>query len=448
MTTLRAVQPTPLAESLARLEGLVSPYTGLVREVGELLSAPGDTRLIRLACRLANLGVLTGVDVDLRPGGYAAGRELARAAALGEAAERYSACSVPEAEIVLAPASELGREAVAPERFALFRGDQYARPDFPFRRFTSSTPVRWIRGFSLPDGSPAWLPLQLVCLARAGPAAPEEERIGYTTSSGAACAASLEEALLRGLLELVERDAFCLVWYNRLSLPLLDIGREPELVAHARRYFEPAGTRFGGVDLSSFLGVPTVLGVVRGVPPDAGPLGLGAASATTAAEAWRRALAEAFAVHAWVRSVRLSGAEPQYRPDFADIVTFDDHLLFYSTYEHAALTEFLDAGSARVTIADVPPLEGAHALGWLETLCARLEEQGSCAYAVDITSPDIRRAGLHVVKVVAPELCPLDVAYEGRFLGGRRLYEAAFHVGLRAGPLEPDDVNPHPHPFP
>jgi ribosomal protein S12 methylthiotransferase accessory factor len=53
-----------------------------------------------------------------------------------------------------------------------------------------------------------------------------------------------------------------------------------------------------------------------------------------------------------------------------------------------------------------------------------------------------------VAKVVAPELQPLDVAYDGRFLGGRRLYRAAFELGLRAEPATFDDLNPHPHPFP
>ena len=70
------------------------------------------------------------------------------------------------------------------------------------------------------------------------------------------------------------------------------------------------------------------------------------------------------------------------------------------------------------------------------------------AYAVDVTAPDIADAGLRVAKVVAPELQPLDVAYDARFLGGRRLYRAAFELGLRDEPATFDDLNPYPHPFP
>jgi ribosomal protein S12 methylthiotransferase accessory factor len=52
------------------------------------------------------------------------------------------------------------------------------------------------------------------------------------------------------------------------------------------------------------------------------------------------------------------------------------------------------------------------------------------------------------VKVVAPELCSLDVPHAARFLGGPRLYRAAYELGLRRTPLTEDDVNPEPHPFP
>jgi ribosomal protein S12 methylthiotransferase accessory factor len=81
-------------------------------------------------------------------------------------------------------------------------------------------------------------------------------------------------------------------------------------------------------------------------------------------------------------------------------------------------------------------------------VAARLESRGVSAYAADVTSPDVLDGGLRVVHVVAPELCALDVVEGARFLGGRRMYEAAFDAGLAPRPLEPSDLNPDPHPFP
>src|SRR5204863_321338 len=95
-----------------------------------------------------------------------------------------------------------------------------------------------------------------------------------------------EAAILTGLLEVVERDAFMLAWHNRLSLPRLDWSGDPELVRLDRRYFATSGLRYSAVDLSVFLDVPTVLGVVHGPAQALGALGVGAASAPSVADAW------------------------------------------------------------------------------------------------------------------------------------------------------------------
>jgi ribosomal protein S12 methylthiotransferase accessory factor len=291
-----------------------------------------------------------------------------------------------------------------------------------------------------------YLPAQLVFMPwerRIG----EEVRIGHATSSGLACAASLEEAVLTGLLELVERDAFMLVWHNRLSLPLLDWSCDPGIVRLDRRYFATSGIRYSAVDLSVFLDVPTVLGVVHGEPGSLGALGVGAASAPCVETAWRKALAEAFSVRRWVRDRAYEEPGRLGRPAAA-IQTFDDHTLYYADEQRAGRAAFLDGSSERRDTRAVAPLEGENVLEHIEAVCRRLEHHAHTAYAADVTSPDVAAAGLRVVHVLVPELCALDVVEGARFLGGRRLYEAAFEAGLVPRRLAPADLNPDPHPFP
>jgi ribosomal protein S12 methylthiotransferase accessory factor len=274
-----------------------------------------------------------------------------------------------------------------------------------------------------------------------------EARIGYATSSGLACGATLEEAILTGLLELVERDGFMLAWHNRLSLPLLDWRDDEEIARLDLRYFAPSGLRYAAVDLSAFLGVPAVLGVVQGTAGQLGALGVGAAAAPTVGVAWRKALAEAFSVHRWVRDRSLEHPEQLDRPA-AEIETFDGHTMFYADRGRAERAAFLVASRKRRSTTEVSPLEGENILELIEAVTRRLGARGASAFAVDVTSPDVRSAGLHVVHVVAPELCGLDVVEGARFLGGRRMYEAAFEAGLVPRPLRPADLNPDPHPFP
>lgn len=442
---LRPVQPTLAAEVLPRLRTFVSPFTGVVHSVDETLAAPDEHRLISIACEVADGRPTVGGPVEEYSSSEHVLRDTAEAASIGEALERYSAAFVPAERLVVSSADDLAG-AVNPGRFALFHDTQFADPTFPFHPFRGDTVVSWVPGFCLPTGRLAYLPAQLAFMAWDRWTSTEPQ-IAYTTSSGLACAPTLEEAVLAGLLELIERDAVMLVWYGRLSLPLLEWSRDPALVRLDARYFAPTGLRFSAVDLSIFCGVPTVLGVVHGAPGVIGALGVGAASAPTVGAAWRKALAEAFAVQRWVRDHAHERPE-DVEAEAVDIRGFDGHTMFYAHPDRAARAAFLDGSPQCRDIRDVAPLAGSDVLERLGAACNHLARRGASAYAVDVTSPDVRSAGFHVVRVIAPELCNLDVIERARFLGGSRLYEAAYEAGLVGRPYAVADLNPDPHPFP
>jgi ribosomal protein S12 methylthiotransferase accessory factor len=447
MTGATEATETPAGESLRRLTTLVSPYTGVIRVVVDVLAGPGEIPRVAVTCETAHGELLPGGAVSRLGSGSGPDRETALAAALGEAVERYSAAgpAAPE-RLRVGSAAELGERAVRPERFALFAAHQYGEQSFPYRPFTKTSQVAWIEGFRLPDRESALLPAQLVFLNRLDGA--EEHRVGPSTSNGLACRATLDEAVLAGLFEVVERDAFMIVWANRLSLPRLSWERDDELLAFETRYLAPTGLRYAAVDLSAFWDVPTVLGIARGDESAAAALGVGAASATTVQRAVRKALDEAFRVQAWAADLTFLEPDRSFARDHSDIRDFDDHVRYYADRESAYAAAFLDAAGEVRDVADVRRLPGDSAPAQIEAIAERLESRGCSAYAVDVTATDIRDAGLAVAKVVAPELCPLDADHRTRFLGGRRLYEAAFELGLTGRVLGPGDLNPDPHPFP
>ena len=161
--------------------------------------------------------------------------------------------------------------------------------------------------------------------------------------------------------------------------------------------FDRAGLGYAAVDLSSIHRIPCVLGVVRAPEGTPGALGVGAAAAPTVERAWWKALAEAFSAR--TAGVKLTLLEPD--ADERPVVSFEDHIRRYADHRHAASTAFLDAGSDRVPLESVPPLEGESPEELLAALCGRIGAAGSSAYAVDVTAPDVAELGLTVAKVIA-----------------------------------------------
>ncbi|WP_437981725.1 YcaO-like family protein [Sorangium sp. So ce117] len=444
--TPRRAQCTPLAEIARRLRTLVSPYTGVVRDTVELLRAPDDCRFFNVGARTGDMSDLVGAPSEVMSSAVHPDREAAWVAAVAEAVERYSSFYVPAGDLVLSSYEELDGAAPEPESFALFHPSQYASSDFPYVPFTSGTRVRWARGWSIQDGMPAWLPAQLTFMG--SHLARGEPQIAYATSSGTALGGTLEEAAFSALMEVIERDAFMLAWNNRLELPLLDWQGDDSLRHDERVVPVPAGIHYAALDASVFFRVPTAIGVTRCTLAGQPALTVGAASAATGQEAARKALREAFQTR--VLAKELLSALPRGRCalEAHQVRTFDDHAFYHALRENSASSAFLDRSRERRYLGDVPPLEGTDVLGQTASAVRALARRGVGAYLVDITSPDVRDAGLWVVRVICPELCRLDAPHTARFLGGKRLYHAAYEAGLRDRPLSFADINVHPHPFP
>jgi len=423
------------------LESLVSPFVGVVRGVQDVLAGPEDVRLATAWCESAHPQTLIGAAVAHSGGGSGRSTTEARTAAIGEAVERYSACFVDREALVVTTARRLGARAVDPSRFALFTARQLRSPGFRYVPFDLDTELAWIEGVAPPDGEPAWLPAQLVHLA----GHEHEPQIARATSSGLACHASRAVAVESALLELLERDAFMITWKARLTFPLLEWDGNLRLAQFELSFLRPTGLQWRVVNLSAFWDVPCAAAVVRSRAAGSAPLGVGAAAGATIERAVTKALDEAARVRTWADALHRLG---QTAPDPCDIRDFDDHIRFYADPANADGVAFLDASTQRRGTDRIPALPGASADERVEAICRRLARRGTSAYSVDVTSPDVRDAGLTVVRAIAPELCALDVEHDAPTLGGRRLYDEPFRLGLRRRPLTKDEINPDPHPFP
>jgi ribosomal protein S12 methylthiotransferase accessory factor len=83
-------------------------------------------------------------------------------------------------------------------------------------------------------------------------------------SNGNAAGASLEDAIVQGFLELVERDAVALWWYNRTRQPQVDLDAFGEpWVERTRQEYRRLSRHVWALDLTTDLGIPVVVALSR-----------------------------------------------------------------------------------------------------------------------------------------------------------------------------------------
>ncbi|UJR83391.1 YcaO-like family protein [Sandaracinus amylolyticus] len=223
-------------------------------------------------------------------------RTEAEAGALAEALERHAAepCRARIATHI-ARAAELGDAALDLASLAL--GTWVDRD-------VLDAPLEWCRGAWLATGEPVWVPADLVFFPFVP--APDRVLLAAPSTTGLASGETWDRAVLHGLLECVERDA----WARALALVSIGRGgRIPHLDAAATPLLERvarAGLSLVLHDLTHDLGIPSVLAVI-----DDGSLAhVGAASHLRAEVALERAVLEA----AQSRVTDLQGAREDLAP--------------------------------------------------------------------------------------------------------------------------------------
>jgi ribosomal protein S12 methylthiotransferase accessory factor len=421
------LDPTPL---------LLSPRTGVLRFLRDVpVPAHYPVGFRQVASGIARTRTFTPETSDAQGAGYAIDDEAAaRGAAIGEAVERYSGFVVPRG-LPWGTAAELRRAAgpdpVAPGSFALYSAAQHAEPGFPFAPLTDETPTRWATAQALDDGPTALVPASMAWAVPPRDAGPPLHGV---LQAGLAAGPSWRSAVWSGLCEVLERDAMTLGWYGRGGLHEVDVGEDlrslaagPEgrLAATWWRFPHPFG--------------PPVIGAFLR-DRETGLVALGMGCRPTAGDAAGKALTEACQLllllddyddeHGPFAAAARHAGSPLlpwraardyargYGPELQDARDYGCHLQLALD---PAILRAVELGlqDGRLPTESLAALDAAPPAD-LEGTVARLSAAGHRALAVDLTTPDVRRAGLHVVRVVVPGL--YGNAPVGRpFLGGARL---------------------------
>ena len=420
---------------LRRLIGLVDPDIGVIRlltDEGDYF--PDEASFLTYRAELAASGALSdgGYTATSAVGGRALTRSDAVTGAVFEAYERYCLAIYRRDDLIGASHVELvaaGETAVDPVRLAGWR------PDSNGGRIAHET-ISWTRAYSVLLNRDIWVPSQLVHLPYRFE--PDEPVLREPLSTGTAAGLTRGAAVLRGLFEVVERDAAMLLHY--LRLPTAELSQEtladPELAGMLN---ELAARRLPARLLQVDNGIGAAAVVARiDDPSGIGPAQvLGSKCASEPAAAARGALLEAATMRRAlrVRAERVrAGAEP-YLADLSRIDSVDTRSNVWAQPELTGALEYLVPGGNLTENA--PHWRGT--TGFVEdVLCS-----GGDILIADVTTPDVSALGLSVVKVIVPDLQPMHLS-ELRSSWTDRLLRFGCPPGTRRTPA---DLNPVPHPF-
>jgi ribosomal protein S12 methylthiotransferase accessory factor len=386
-------------------------------------TASGTAPHLRTFRNHPELGPLArGDGIDL------ASASLSMTRCLFELLERVWSPNVNVARLPYKSRSDLADEALDPRRFALLSDEEYEATKRHIR-YTDDLKLHWTECWRLAATGmlePALVPAVLV-YPGFGIRCPEE-RFVPMLSTGIAAGTRYDEALLRGLCEVVERDAFAITWLRHGAPPRVPT-KASCLGPGARSVVDDLeADRFevSLFDLTLDIAIPVAMAAITDRRKDELPqtvLGLGCSPWPT--QALEKALAEA-----------LQQMTNRYEfPGGTDVVSKAVERALPAAEESArsqALAAFLGSG-AMSSRFDGPAREPdpARTPEMLIASLAEIERHGFSAHFCDLTPPELGDGDRFcLVRVLVPGLQPHLYESDCWRLASGRLHEPPEKLGL------------------
>ncbi|MGK7939731.1 MAG: TOMM precursor leader peptide-binding protein [Crocosphaera sp.] len=432
----RAITPQ---QTIQTYEHLISKITGVVTELIRVTDPTNPlVHTYSAGHAFGSATSLRGLRSTLKHKSSGKGKtdSQSRASGFCEAVERYSGIYQGDEPRKTATSTELGDLAINPEDCLCISETQYANReeinknrqaahDWIPQRFNPNQSLEWTPVWSLTEQHHKYLP---TAFCYYNYPLPKEQRFCKADSNGNAAGNTLEEAILQGFMELVERDSVALWWYNRLRRPAVDLDSfEESYFTELKEYYAENDRELWVLDLTADLGIPAFAGVSRRLVGDSERLILGFGAHLDPTIAVLRALTE----------VNQLGLELDKVPD--EKLDGDAKLwLLQATLENQPYLA-PDSTQPLKTMQDYPKRWGNDIREDVMTCVEIVKQAGMETLILDQTRPDI---GLNVVKVIVPGMRH----FWSRF-GAGRLYDVPVQLGWRPSPILETEMNPMAMPF-
>lgn len=318
---------------------------------------------------------------------------------------------------------------IEPQELVGYTQRQYSRAQFPFKPFSTRRRHLWKQAVDVASGEPSFVLAECVHALSSLPDAYQAKAYTSTSTSGMAAGVTLDDALGRAALEVIERDAFLCAWLSGRGPAAILPSSLPTAVARRFAALSSSGVRVVAMDLSADLApVVGVFAQAHGLPFTA----VMAAADFSPEQALLRALEEVEGRTAHAQ--RFAAPAPDSGNALSDI---ERYYRSPRTYRHA---DFLAASSTSVSFRTV----GRHAAKNWPELQSRLLAGGHRLVVADMTPEGAAtrqgRTPLHVVRALVPGMLPIWFSRGMQPAGMPRFIQSVGAAGARRADL-------HIHPF-
>lgn len=427
---------------------LISPHSG----IGGKIVRDSDSRIIPMYYVKSHM---------ITNHYYSYGRsetlEVSRMSAEFEMLERYASI-VPHTKPELAGSfSELtraGYRMVSPESLSMNTVNDEVKKQYGFDTYSNSKSYRWRRTVNLTDGLEYYLPEQVMYYD--AQMVSGEKRFMYETSNGCAMGGTCEEAVVYALLELVERDAFLMHWYNRIAPKQLDIsGVKNEYLRDVVRYMTCIGYEIRVMDITMETGIPAIWVAAIDRNHHGKMKCYNAAGAHINPEkALEGALVEvATSIGIYdrmIQSGKLDERLAQLAGHPEEVTGIEDHVYFYALEENFHHIEPYYMNERKVDFTEqFSDWYGRKERTFtLAQFVERFRNYHKDIYVGMLDSDVNRELGLCCVKAVVPSMLTMTFGVKNQRLNLDRIRKGAVAAGITNHEIPEEEINVTPHPFP
>lgn len=391
--------------------------------------------------RKTSLSSNTKEDEEGLAGGTAVSKEKAIMKALGEGLERYCLAVFRREGFIQASIRQLKGNYLDPASVVNFSKNQLKDKTLNAFRFYEGAKLSWVRGYSMTQKKPIFVPAQLVYIPYH---AHDEPIIRLSITTGAACGSSLEEAVFSGICEVIERDSFMIFYLNELAPTRLDLNRSKNTpLINILNTYKRYNLDLYVFDISTDLLLTSIMAIIvdrSGIGP---AVSVGLKCSTSPVAAIVGAIEEAQQIRSWIRDEMYKHKEVIVKSDFLDL---RERGLYWSKFDKVKDLDFFLNSKNTIQIDEFIKKSDATATDF-DGLIQMLKLKKLEAVFVDVTRPEVKRKGFVVVKVIIPQLQPLYLYENFKYLGGSRLYKIPKILGYKNTPKREADLNSKPHPF-